>query len=313
MDKRPKRPTRKSSNTEKRHQTQGDTGYGIKNTSNEERYDLEERARELEYRSKKKKQGLILKIGIGVVVIIALYYGFNVLSTGMNDKRVVDLNNEVANLESVVEEKNTKIEELRQAIEDTTVKEVVPITSLQRVEGSEVPQLNLIDGDFIAPNIINLPTVKDDVNNSYIQVGSRFKFTPSDSWIMVSQGTTVEFSHPTKIWGKIKAITQKERVVEAEMQNVIKEFFVGYPSTTINYRKVFIGDYVVGMLGEAPITVTLEDGSTKEMVLTTGFIQRGDYGLNILFVYDKDNIVGKELISALLNSGTFSDSKIVLE
>jgi len=276
-------------------------------------FDVEVRAKELELQAKGKRKKVILFVVIGFILAGLCFYGFQVLSTGMNDQRIIELNARVAQLEQTIEYKNDEIKELEEAVKDTTVREVVPITSLQRVEATEVPQLDLIEGDFIAPNIIEIPTAKDDINNSHIQVGSRFKFFPSDSWIMVSKGTTVEFSHPTKIWGKIKAITVEERVPETDMQDIVREFFVGYPATTITYRKVYVGDYLAGMLGEAEIEVNLENGSKKSMILTTGFLQRGNYGLNILFVYDTDNIVGKELLGTLLNAGTFGDNKIILE
>lgn len=276
----------------------------------------------------KKKVNKLIIVLIVIVLIAALagiaYLVMQIASARIST-RVVELEGEVARLEQTIENNNEahrrKVEELNQAIQDTTVKEVIPTTSLQRVEGSEVPEFWLIEGDFIAPNPLNLPNTSDSVNDSYVQIGQRFTFRPSDRWILTSQGSTYEFSHPQKIWGKIRALSAKEIVPEGEMKDLIQSFFIGYPATEITYRKVFIEDRVVGMIGRAGITVKYldTDGTTeleKDMILNVGFIERSDYALSFIFVYDAEGgSNSQELIDLLLRSGTFgaSGSAIKLE
>lgn len=276
-------------------------------------------------KKKMNKVVLVLIIVVAIALIAGLVYLVMQIASARISSRVVELEGQVAQLEQTIENNEEahrqKVEELNQAIADTTVKEVVPTTSLQRVEGSEVPEFWLVEGDFIAPNSLDIPNASDSVNDSYVQIGQRFTFRPSDRWILTSQGSTYEFSHPQKIWGKIRALSVKELVPEAEMKDLIQGFFIGYPATEITYRKVFIEDRVVGMLGRAPITVkyTDTDGSTeleKEMIVNVGFVERADFALSFLFVYDAEGgSTSQELIDLLLRSGTFgaNGSAIKLE
>ena len=352
---------------------------------------------------KKKSPVKIILIGLGVVVGVSLigYLGYLGVS-GRISSRVVELESQVARLEQTIENNNAshrqEVEQLNQAIADTTVKEVVPVTSLQRVEASQIPELWLIEGDFIAPNLLELPFTSTSVNDSYMQIGQRYVFRPSDRWIITSQGATYEFAHPQKIWGKIRALSASDNIPQDGMQKMISDFFVGYPATEITYNKFFIDDRIVGMRGRAPITVkytvdenseievpvqqevdvpyesteeyteevpvmqtvTNEDGTTsevqvmetitnadgtttevpkmktvtktrpvtkyekktvtvmekqtqttateveKEMIINVGFVQRSDYALSFIFVYDAEGgSNSQELIDLLLRSCTF--------
>lgn len=313
---RTNKPTNNSKNSIENRQQMFDDEYEepVHNNRNQN-MTTDEKIEQIERERKRKIKKVIITIIVVILVMVALGVGFYFLSTGLNDKRVVSLNEEVAALEATIALKEDKIDDLMIAVADTTVKEVVPETSLQRVEGSEVPQLWLIEGDFIAPNKLELPTVTDDVNNSNIQIGSMFKFVPSENWLITIKGTTVEFSHPTKIWGKVKALGHRERVyVEADMKQIIQNFFIGYPETTISYRKIFFEDLVSGYMGKADIKVKdIEAGTEKVMTLNVGFAQRGDYTISFLFANDKENIVAQELIDLFLKSISFGDSKLKIE
>ena len=360
---------------------------------------------------KKKNILKIVLISLGVIIVLSLaIWLITNIASGRISSRVVELEAEVASLEQTIIDNNAahnaKVEELNQAIADTTVKEVVPTTSLQRIEASQVPELWLIEGDFIAPNPINLPDATESVNDSYMQIGQKFTFRPSDRWVITSQGATYEFGHPQQIWGKIRALSVEELVPEDNMKTLISDFFVGYPATEITYNKIFIDDRVVGMRGKAkatvkyavdeeievpvekqvevpyesteeyteevPVmqTVTNEDGTTsevqvmetitnadgtttevpkmqtvtktrpvtkyetktvtmmekqtqkgtaeaeKDIIINVGFIQRGEYALSFIFVYDAvGGSNSQELIDLLLRSGTYghSGSAIKLE
>lgn len=346
----------------------------------------EEEIRNILFEKKKNKNKKIKIVLIVILCLVLVSVGLYFITTGRISSKVTSLESDVVNLktqlESTISEKDTKISELMQVIEDTTVKELVPTTSLQRVEGSEVPELWLPEGDFIAANPLVIPFTSDGINDSYVQIGQKFVFRPSDRWSLISQGATYEFGHPQKIWGKIRALSASDRVPPEEMQQIVQNFFVGYPATTISYRKVFIDDNIVGMIGKAKITVkyevdkdveievpvemevevpyeveeeievevpytetiTKEDGKTaevqkvkiekqkqtvtkmekkvttimqkelqtektvleKDMIVNVGFVQRSDYAISFLFVYDSDGgSNSQELIDLLLKSGTF--------
>ena len=207
---------------------------------------------------KRKRNSFLKKLIIGIVIAVVACVGIYFIATGRWSSRVTDLEEEVAGLNQTIQNNNSAFnaerEKLMQEINDTTVKQYLPETSLQRVEGSNVPQLWLPEGDFIAPNALQIPGISDTVNDSNVRIGPVFIFKPSDRWLMVSQGTTFEFSHPQKI----KALNIKEDIKEEEMQPIITNFFVGYPATTITYRKIFIDEYVRGCMGKAKVTVHYE-------------------------------------------------------
>lgn len=278
-------------------------------------------------RRKKRRKKILIRLGIGLLICAILGTGFYFLLTGNNDKRVVSMKKEIINLNETIVNKDQEIANLHKAVEDTTVKEVIPITSLQRVEGSVVPELRLIDGDFIAPNPLNIPTSQEDVNDTKVQIGSQFSVVPSEGWLMNSQGTTVEFGHGTKVWGKIRAVTHRDRVERDSRRQIIQNFFVGYPATTISYRDLFFEETLAGAMGSAEVTVKdtqpgppNEDGTPgesvvteKQMVINVGFAQRGENTINFLFVHEKTNTVGQELVDSLLRTGQMGTSKMKVE
>lgn len=302
----------------------------------------EEKAYQMIAEKRKKRNKRII---ITLCIILALVLGsvgVYYIATGRISSRVTGLEAQVASLEEQIvmmtQDHAAEVAKLEEEIADTTVKELIPETSLQRVEGSNVPELWLMEGDFIAPNPLIIPDTVDGVSDNYVQIGSRFVFRPSDQWIMSSRGAIYEFGHPEKIWGKIKALTVKELVPEAQMKQLISDFFVGYPATSVIYRDIFLDERVVGKMGKAEITVKYEDktinttqgsenqGSEnqssenqstqssqsaqttpvmieKKMIVNVGFCERGDYGLSFLFIYDAEGgSNSQELVDSLIRS-----------
>ena len=289
---------------------------------------------------KKKSKLKIVLIVIGVIVLlIGLGILLSKIASGRVSTRVVELEADVARLEQTIEDNKAahraEVEKLNQAIADTTVKEVVPTTSLQRVEATQVPEFWLIDGDFIAPNPLNIPNTKDSVNDSFVQIGQVFTLKPSDRWIFSVQGTTYEMSHPNNIWGKIRALssTDGEIIKVEDGKTLVQSFFIGYPATEIKYKKMFIDETAVGTLGTAEITVKFSDtgeiitetpapettpaeGETstpveqpniteKKMVVNVGYIKISDYALSFIFLHDVEGGgASQELIELLLRSCT---------
>ncbi len=225
-----------------------------------------------EQKKAKKTRGKIALIIVGSILGIAIlgvvvYF----LSTGRISSRVVELEANVASLESTLEStidsKDTEISNLNRAISEMTITELVPTTSLQRIEGTEIPELWLQEGDFIAPNELIIEGTSAAVNSSYMLIGSKYTITPSERWLISIQGAIFELSHPNNIWARFRALSSKEVISVDVQQEAVKNFFVGYPSTDITYRKLYIDDKQVGVLANATITVKQEvDGSMEILV-----------------------------------------------
>jgi hypothetical protein len=238
-----------------------------------------------------------------VAVGLTMVFAMSVLAgCGDNTGEIKTLTDQVAGL--------TKQNELLQKqVGSMSVTEVKPENSLKTVAGAVVPTFETIAGKIQFPNKLTLPDSRDDVNNSNMMVGSRFKFTPSNNWIANMNGTTLEVSHPSKIWGSIKAVIVRDGVAEDKMQPMLQAFFTGFPATTIKYRKVFMDDRTVGMIASAPIEV-----DAKPYVINVGFATRGENGVMTLFAYeDNKSGVQQELIDLFVGSATYGDVKIKLE
>lgn len=216
---------------------------------------------------------------------------------------------QISQYEAQIENQSNQIKTLQSQLDNLQITEVTPETSLKQIEGAEVPTFETIDGALKFPNAIQVPNSGEDINNSNVMVGSMFRFVPSNNWVMRMRGTTLEFSHPTKVWGSIKSVSITDPMPANDMQPVLQGFFNTWPKTTIRYRKVFIEDNVAGMIASADLTI-----NDKPSVVNVGFIQRGDYAVLVLFQFEKqEGGVQQELVDLLLSSGTFADSKIKLE
>jgi hypothetical protein len=141
-------------------------------------------------------------------------------------------------------------------------------------------------------------------------LGSKFKFIPSNNWIIKMQGSTMYMSHPSKIQGVLRSVSISEVIRdEAYLKQLVQDFFVGFPSTTITYRKIFLGDRVAGMQGKAKIVV---DDVDHQVIV--GFFQRNEYAVTYIYLYEEDNsAVQDELIDLFINSGSYGDNKVILE
>ena len=197
-----------------------------------------------------KKLLIILIAVVSVILLISIG-----LAIWANPIQVVQRNKEIKGLEATIASLNDEIINLNAAVKDTTVTEVLPQSSLQVVDGKIVPEFFLINDKLVLPNKFELPMSYDDVSNSNVMVGSRFKFVPSDNWITKMSGSALHLSHPSKIWGTIKGVSIKERLAVGQYQPMLQQFFTGFPATTITYRNIFIEDSQAGMVATAPIKV----------------------------------------------------------
>lgn len=256
--------------------------------------------------AKRRVKSLVSKRLKGLVAVSLIMC--SALSMGCSKNEIAQ-KKKIEQLEATIEAKDEEISSLKKDMNNLTITEVLPETSLREVEGSTVPTFETIDGKIKFPNSLVVPNSNEDINNSYVQVGTKFKFTPSSNWLYSLKGATLNVNHPSKVWGSIKAISVADLVLEADMQPMLQKFFEGFPGTTITYRKVFIEDRISGMIAKSAIPV---DG--KEYMLNVGFVQRGEYGILLLFAYEDDKSgVQQELIDLLLSSGVYGDESIKLE
>lgn len=202
-----------------------------------------------------------------------------------------------------------RVDELTAQIGTSTITESVVENSVRQVDGENRLRFEKIEGALVFPNSLTLPNSKDDVNNSYIQIGTFFRYKPSNNWVTRLSGTTLELSHPSKISGVIKSISVKERILEGDMQGLLQSFYKGFPSTTVKYRKIYIEDLLVGMTSTADIDV-----EGKPHTVNVGFVNYGETGILFLVQNEKNETgVHQELIDTMLKSIAYMDRNLILE
>ncbi|MFL8710813.1 hypothetical protein Q3304_08605 [Clostridioides sp. GD02377] len=242
------------------------------------------------------------------IILITTLLSSCVLFTGC-DKRVSQLKSENKKLNQNIESKDRIIGQLQKDIRGLKITEESPTTSLRSVEGSSVPEFVTIDGKIEFPTRLEMPNSTEAVNNSYILLGNKYRFVPSNNWLVKLQGNTLDCSHPSRVWGNLKAIGMKEEIQKDVLKEMLKSFFNSFPATNITYREAFIDSRNAGLIANAPITV-----DKKQYAVNVGVIQKGEYGVLILFVYEDDKSgVQQELIDLLISSGSYADYKISLE
>lgn len=243
------------------------------------------------------------------LLVVTMIAGLTVPIVGCGDKTVSKQRKEIKSLESVVEKQKAEIQQLKNDIKGLGITEHDVDSSLKIVEGSKVPVFETIEGKIVFPTKLEMPNASESVNNSYVLVGDKYKFTPSNNWVMRLKGSTLEVNHPSKAWGNMKAIKIVEPVALPTLKTMLQAFFKGFPSTTITYREVFIDGKNAGLIAKAPIKV-----DEKPYYVNVGVIQKGEYAMLLLFASEDDGTgVQQEFIDLLLSSGYYGDYKISLE
>lgn len=212
-------------------------------------------------------------------------------------------------LEQTIAKQKEQIAQLESDIKNMQITENKVETSLREVEGSKVPTFETIEGKIVFPIKLEMPNATEAANVSNVLVGTKYRFSPSNNWLLRLKGATLEVNHPSKVWGNIKAVSIKETVSKEILHKLLQGFFKGFPATTITYREVYIDSKNAGMIAKAPIKV-----DDKPYVVNVGIIQKGEYGLLLLFAHEEDGTgVQQELIDLLLGSGKYGEYAITLE
>lgn len=241
----------------------------------------------------KKKVAIALAGVLVVVILLTLLVTF---ISGKGSKRV--------DYEQRLTESAKTILELQEQLANIDVgkQEVIGTTSLTEING--VKTFRRIDGSFLLPSRVEVPNSIADSSVSKIQVGGRFVFIPSESWVVSLNGSQVNLSHPNGIEGTLKALKVKDPLVELEMMDLVRGLFVEFPVSTLEFRKVFIDDRLAGVSGTC-----ITEIDNKPTVVTMGYMNRSENALMFGFTYDsRANL--KELVDLFMRSGTFGSNPI---
>lgn len=278
------------------------------------------------------KVGLTI-VGILVGVVVVGLIGF---STGMGKGRAA----EKEETKQILADKEAEMAELENELsemEETQVKAINPESTIIEVEAGNKKAF-LKGNKFVAPVPMEVEGSTTDANDSTVIVGSRFKFRPSESWLATISGNQVELSNNTqRIWGKVKSFKIDEPIRDlTERQNVVTNFLKEIPlqgeiedmqNITIDGRQCGIvakatmevykmpkGMNQNGENGEKEEPLDTSSLPKKQMRITVGYFQRGEYMIQFIFLNDlKTEKVAKDSIKLLMGSFTIGDVPVNFE
>jgi hypothetical protein len=243
-----------------------------------------------------KKKIIIVLVGVlGVVVLLTLLTS---LIQGDGSKLSAE------EYEKRLKDNATTILNLQQELDDAKNKAVEVVSSSSLTEINGVKTFRTINDKFILPTTVEVPDSTIDSGVSRLQVGSRFVFIPSESWVISLNGVTVNLSHSGGITGSIKALKVKNVLSESDMTNIIRSAFDKFPTSSIEFRKLFIDDRVAGISGSC-----ITEIDNKPFVVTIGYLNRSENALMFGFKYDS-RTNSKELVDLFIRSGTFGTSPV---
>lgn len=183
-------------------------------------------------------------------------------------------------------------------------------SSLKVVEGATTDVFEYVDSKFVLPEALYLEGSTEDVNSSYIQVGSSFRFAPSNNWVLRQEGVTLNVSHPLGVIGTMKALNVEAMdFYEVDYKRLVSDYVATLPSKQVKYSNLFVGDLTSGAMATATINF---DG--REGYLVTGFLRNASSGLTFSFVVDSnDNTTALEMVRLFLSSGIAGSGNIRIE
>lgn len=282
-------------------------------------------------------KGRGLKIGLTIVGILVgvVVVGLIGFSAGMGKGRAA----EKENTKQILADKEAELADLENEIsemEETQVKAINPESTIIEVEAGNKKAF-LKGNKFVAPVPMEVEGSTTDANDSTVIVGSRFKFRPSESWLATISGNQVELSNNTqRIWGKVKSFKIDEPIRDlTERQNVVTNFLKEIPlqGEIEDMQNITIDGRQCGIVAKATMEVykmpkgmnqngengekeeiNTESLPKKQMRITVGYFQRGEYMIQFIFLNDlKTEKVAKDSIKLLMGSFTIGDVPVNFE
>lgn len=158
---------------------------------------------------------------------------------------------------------------------------------------------NSINGKIIFPKPFEYPGSTQAPNTSSINITSTLSISPTNNWITVLDGTTLELNHTNKISGLIKAGYITEMYDREKLQDeVMNEFFADFPPDKITYSKLFLNDQWWGLEGKTETII-----EKKPAYIRCGMLGLGEQSFVYMFVYEGKQDAGKdETIVSLLKT-----------
>lgn len=211
-----------------------------------------------------------------------------------NKKELIEL---VETLVDEVESQEDRIEELEEMLKGVQ-EEKDPSAAISEIDdGTGRLTFNSIDGKIQFPVPFEYPGSTQAPNTSSVGITATLRVVPSNNWVTVLDGTTLELEHKSGISGIMRAGQIMETYDMNGLQDeVMSVFFEELPPTTVQYNRLFLDEQWWGLEAQAPTKI-----DNKDAQIRCGMVGLGEQSLTYIFVYqgEKDNTKDETITSLL--------------
>ncbi len=159
---------------------------------------------------------------------------------------------------------------------------------------------------------LDYPNSTQAPNNAKFSFNNNVHVTPTNNWLMVSDGTSLELNHVDGIAGSLRLTRIPKQVKDVDLQAHIEKFAEQLPrlkDADIIYGDIFLDNICCGKYVDAMTTV---DGA--EAIIRAGVV--GSASMAILYIFSYDGARDKtkdELIDNIIKSLEINGLKVKYE
>ena len=251
------------------------------------------------------------------IVLILLIIAMLVCITGCKNKKdpltklskdelVEIINGQLEDLN----DKDEEIKELKDGLKGVQTENGPTSAIISIGDGKGRTTFNSVDGKIIFPKPFEYPGSTQAPNTSSVNITSTLSIIPTNNWITVLDGTTLELEHVNGTKGIIRAGQIKQAYNREELQKeVMNEFFSELPPSDVIYKKLFLNDQWWGIEGLTSTTI-----NENKAYIRCGMLGLGEQSFVYMFLYDGEKDSGKdEIIISLLRTIKMFGQQLRLE
>lgn len=243
----------------------------------------------------------ILKIVL--LIIIICLSGCGGVSKSDLEFENNQLNAEISTLKTEVDKLNSTLKALSS---DGSVKPAVSNINAK----SDKQTFNKLADKVVFTTPLEYPDSSQAPNNAKFSLSNNVSVTPTNNWLMVSDGTSLEMNHPAGIHGVIRVVKIQKQLKNELLEERLQEFIKQFPKdSSISYGDIFLDNYCSGKYAD---TMTTVDG--KKAIIRVGMVGAANTGALYAFYYDgEQDKIKDELIDNIIKSIDINGLKVKFE
>lgn len=230
------------------------------------------------------------------IAIVGLLVGATVVGCACGDKDPLlsmskkELAQMIKDQSGDISKGYAEIERLRELIIDTQGEESLIASISTMDDGSGRLTFNSIRGKIKFEKPLEYPGSGQAPNTSSVGITNSLSIVPTNNWVVVLEGTSIELEHTSGISGIIKAGQIKELYNRDMLQEEVMEpFFESIPSSRTVFSKLFLDDQWWGLEGKAETMI-----NEAPSYIRCGMVGLGEQSFTYIFLYNGERDSNKE-------------------